>query len=103
MNLIDKQSIIDAKKYIISIDYQIGSVYALFLVIDNDNHTYVITIYHYYSDRDGYKTDEDIYNDLLEMVKNYRHHNITIEIAPDAASLIECIRRHDEFELTIQL
>lgn len=101
MNNANKQSIINTKQYIISIDYQIDSVIALFLEVDEYNHTYIIKIYNYYPKRHGYKTDEDIYNDLVDMVKNYKNHEIIITIEPDAASMIECIKRHNEFKLSI--
>ena len=101
MNNMNKELIMNVKEYVISIDYQIDSVFALLLAIDNDNHTHAIKFYNYYSNRDGYKTDEDIYYDLIKMIKNYKHHKITIVVEPDAASLIECIKRHNEFGLII--
>lgn len=91
----------NTKRYIISIDYQIDSVLALFLEVDEYNHTYIIKIYHYYPKRHGYKTDEDIYYDLVNMVKKYKNQEIAIviEIEPYAASFIECIKRHNDFKL----
>lgn len=89
-------------QYIIGVDYQIDSVLAILCASNESNHISIIKTYMYYSKRDGHKTDEDIYNDLLKLTNPYRDKNkITLSIDPSAASFIHYVKQHNDFKLSI--
>lgn len=87
-------------KYVLSIDYSPRySLFLLFRISGQD--TYMKKSYEYSAERDGYKTDEELYNILKVLLKEHTEATIVIEMSASAASFIECIKKHNEFDLYI--
>lgn len=85
-------------RYFISIDYGTMNPFAAGLWCLDGKKAYLIKEY-YYDGRKNYKqkTDEEYYNDLVELAKGYDIERLIID--PSAASMIACIRQHGYFSV----
>lgn len=87
-------------RYIISCDYGIINPMSMGLWGLNDGIWFRIDEYYYNSKENdnNLHTDEEYYQSLEKLADN---HNIeTIIVDPSASSFIECIRRHNRFNVT---
>lgn len=85
-------------RYFISIDYGVLNAFSAGLWCLDGKTAYRIKEF-YYSGRENkkQKTDEEYYQDLLELSKGYNIERVIID--PSAASMIACIRKHGKFSI----